>query len=319
MKSISKGRLGAEPGASAESLLGYDLIRIAAMALVALQHVLSVSGIEPRPILGRLNVGQLGVTIFCALSGFFALQPGGEPAHRWLLRRLVRIYMPYWITLATIFIANGIVGYKPMTPGLVAAQFLGIAFFTHKDNIVGVYTWFISLILVCYAIAAVARAFRWTLPIALGAAAALTIVAPDFNRHVLSFLTGAIMASVRKSMLASACMPLAYGGAVWLMGDPFAYPLAGAVALLIGGALVGRSPGKLASISRATYEFFLVHGPIYLFLAKMLRFSCPVNAVIGTALSVAAAWCLRRATALLRALSIRPRPESLGALASERS
>src|SRR4051812_26420499 len=109
------------------SILGYDVIRLAAITCVALQHGMSIVGIEPRPIFGRLNVGQLGVTAFCALSGYFALHSRGGLS-RWLWRRLSRIYVPYWITLIAIFSANRVVRYKPVSWGLVVSEFFGTAY-----------------------------------------------------------------------------------------------------------------------------------------------------------------------------------------------
>jgi peptidoglycan/LPS O-acetylase OafA/YrhL len=124
------------------------------MACVALQHVLSGPGSEPGAVLGGLTLGQLGVAGFCALSGYFSLRSGDQKTARWLLQRLDRLFVPYWISLASIFAVNWAIGYKPVSTGLVVSEFLGTGYFTHPGRLVGVHVWFISLILVCYGLAA---------------------------------------------------------------------------------------------------------------------------------------------------------------------
>jgi hypothetical protein len=74
----------------------------------------------------------------------------------------------------------------------------------------------------------------------------------------------------------------------------------------------------VATLSRGTYEFFLVHGPIYLGLASFAKLALPANAVVGTVLAAAAAWGLRlaagavsRAVVAARARAGRAEPQTV--------
>src|SRR4051812_46615200 len=98
----------------APSFWGLDLLRLAAMALVAVQHLLSVHGLEPPGLVAGLDPGAVGVALFCALSGWLAAKRRQEVAGQWLLRRLVRVYVPLWVSLTGIFAANAVLDYKPV-------------------------------------------------------------------------------------------------------------------------------------------------------------------------------------------------------------
>lgn len=303
----------AGPPSESANLLGYDLVRLAAMGCVAAQHALSISGIEPAPILHTVNLGQLGVTLFCALSGFFALRTSGDPIG-WLRRRLDRVCLPYWISLAAIFTANGIVHYKPVTAGLVVSVFLGVAYFTHPGSLVGVHVWFMSLILVCYALGALIRWDRRLLPACVGITVLLIPQDPGLTRHVLSFLAGITVAVLSRPVWTALGLAVV-GGAVAVRPE-FAYPLAGTAALILGGSIRGRSPRAVARAGRASYEFFLVHGPVYLGLARLVGSSLLGIATIGTAAAIAATWALRRADRAVRCALAHGRPDPARRLAA---
>jgi peptidoglycan/LPS O-acetylase OafA/YrhL len=285
------------------SLCSFDLARIAAISLVAMQHLLTISNHKPPLLLDCLNIGQLGVTVFCALSGYFSLRSSKTNNLRWIARRLKRIFIPYWISLIAIFTVNSIVGYKPVSPGLIASEFLGTALFTHPGSLVGVHVWFISLILLCYAIAFVLRWKPATLPIfALIAVTAFFWGQPLVAGHVLSFLAGCALSKcitwtqrLRIGVLAAAIC----AAGLAFVGTCFAYPIAATVVLLLCNAPSATSPAWLTPLSETCYEFFLVHGPIYLGLAKFAHFGIVANLAIGTSLAIIAAILLRAAASLV--------------------
>jgi hypothetical protein len=136
-------------------------------------------------------------------------------------------------------------------------------------------------------------------------------LAPVFLGYVLSFLTGAVVAGSSRPGRTAAAMGLACLAASFALRPGFAFPLAGLVALLLARAVPGESPRALASASQATYEFFLVHGPVYLGLARVAGLPWTANLVVGTAVSVLGAWLLRRAAALVRSLPMRLRARAL--------
>jgi hypothetical protein len=218
------------------SWLSFDLARIAAISLVVWYHLLSVSDIDPPQIFGLLNIGQLGVAIFCGLSGYFSLRSIRTGNRPWITHRLKRIFMPYWLSLIPIFVANAVTHYKPMSVSLILSEFLGLAGFTHRQSLVGVHVWFISLILACYGIAVVIRWRQSSLPLI----AVLVFLAfrwdPIFLAHIVSFLSGCVLSifhrSSRRSWIGIAVILLCVAGTVILHKD-FAYPVAATLMVLI--------------------------------------------------------------------------------------
>jgi peptidoglycan/LPS O-acetylase OafA/YrhL len=240
----------------------------------------------------------LGVGAFSALSGFLALRATGTPLG-WLAKRLSKIYPPYWIVLVAIITANQYFHYKSMSFGLVLSQFLGFAYFTHRGQLIGIHTWFISLLILCYGIAAIIRWDRRFLPVF--AAIALGLMHredPKFAGCVLAFLAGGIVAVAPKMWHGALGITGVCLMATATSGTVFAYPLAGVVALMMGALLGGRRSRLMAPASRTAggllFEFFLVHGPIYLGLSQVVGLNFFGNLFLGTPTAIVAAWALRR-------------------------
>ena len=109
----------------------------------------------------------------------------------WLGRRLKKILVPYWLALTAMLLLNYAFHYKPATLGLILAQYAGIAGFTHPLSLIGVQTWFISVILACYLLAALIRFDRIFLPLSVVVALALLLNhAPNYWGCILQFLAG---------------------------------------------------------------------------------------------------------------------------------
>jgi peptidoglycan/LPS O-acetylase OafA/YrhL len=124
-----------------------DVARLLAMAMVAVQHSLSVCDINPSRVFFHLDPGQFGVAMFFSISGFFVVQGRTTNVGPWLRKRLSRIFVPYWITVTAVLIANHLRSYKPVSVWLVVSEYFGLAGWTHRGQIVGVHLWFVSLLL----------------------------------------------------------------------------------------------------------------------------------------------------------------------------
>ena len=134
----------------------FDYLRLFAMALVTIQHAMAVHGYYDQTTWRGVNVGQTGVAIFCALSGYLAFQLDLNKPLVWFKRRLVQIFPAYWVVTIVSFALTLIAGSKDVTWSLFISQMLGTGFFTHGWELVNVVSWFVSLILLCYVIALVA-------------------------------------------------------------------------------------------------------------------------------------------------------------------
>lgn len=97
------------------------------------------------------QVLNIGVPLFFILSGFLFGQKGVHaPYRKWFLRRLHRLWIPYWlflVVLAIIYLVKGL--------NVLTADWL-LLFFGLQGSVVGVWgagqTWFISALLLCYAL-----------------------------------------------------------------------------------------------------------------------------------------------------------------------
>ncbi len=284
---------------SAPRASGLDLLRLLAMAVIVLQHGLSIVGHYDWTQLTTdgITFGQFGVGIFCALSGWFALSRDGDPG-RWLAERLARVYPAYWLATLFAFALALAIG-RPVTPWLFLSQMAGTGFMTHGWNLINGPTWFVSLILLCYLLAAAARLSRY--PVAAMSAiwllATLCVVLEieiALSRHIIAFAAAAVAGAHRRPALllffAAALVPLlAVQSSVvfaiaalpifWLFREKIAIPSLG-VTLLVGYC----------------YEFFLLHG-LFLNGAANLTRSPLWVIVLGTAATAPAAFLLKKAAA----------------------
>jgi hypothetical protein len=159
------------------------------MVAIVYQHLLPIHDI---PVFWRgvLNVGQVGVAVFCGLSGFFALAPSPHRGLEWLSKRVGRILPAYWLALTGVFAINAATGYKPTSLSVVVLEYAGLAALVPWDERVGQPYWFITLILACYAVGLLVRKWRWSVPLVMVSAIALLPHATWFPIHIMSFVLG---------------------------------------------------------------------------------------------------------------------------------
>ena len=276
------------------SLLSYDLLRIVAMVAIVYQHLLPIHGLSPGSGL-PLDIGQFGVTVFCGMSGYFAFRSRASNSRAWFAARLTKVLPAYWIALTVAFAANAIVHYKPVSVRIVSLQYLGLAALLDGPQRIGQPYWFITLILGCYALAAILRRRPWAIP--LGAGAALLLMRQDLwlSIHTVSFLACGALAIWRPAWLGPALMAIA-GLAAATRFPVLIYPFLALASIQVAMVCPWESGRTARLAGRRTYEFFLVHGMVYLGLAMILGLGFLPNLVVGTVFSVLAAYFLQRIT-----------------------
>lgn len=122
-------------------------VRIVATLLVFTYHYLSLVGkLKAYPALNENGYNICALFLF--ISGYYSVMSKGSP-HKWLLRRVVGILVPYWFVIVPVLCANYLYKYKPALPWEYVAIFLGGSMFL--NNPVYVISWFITLILFLYA------------------------------------------------------------------------------------------------------------------------------------------------------------------------
>jgi peptidoglycan/LPS O-acetylase OafA/YrhL len=267
-----------------QRLPGLDTLRLLAMLLVTVQHGMSALGLYEQTSPGGVNLGQVGVAIFCAISGYLAFHTRDDAPGRWFLARLQQIFPAYWVAMLFSFLLTWAFQVKDFDTWQFASQMLGLGYFTHGWELVNVVSWFISLILLCYLIATLAKWLRS--PSALLALASLVTWVlvfqeweVDFSRHILAFsLAGLLRLN---------------GGRVWLLAPllivcpPWPQFSYGAIALVLLSLLTpwrGALPALVKCVANHVYEFFLLHG---IFLVGGIRL-LPAHPLMGIALGIAA-------------------------------
>lgn len=288
-------------------IAGLDWLRLFAIVLVTLQHALSVVGRYDQTSFYSISLGQTGVAIFCAISGYLAFGRANEPVQDWLWGRLRAIFPAYWLVMLFSFALTALFNIKSFSLWQFVSQMLGLGYFTHGWQLVNVVSWFISLILLCYVIAAAARASRQplaALAVAFAVSAALVALRleVDLSRHVIAFVIGA---SLRLSPphLRNRWLFVVLVGTLllwWQVTYQFAYAtLAG---MLVWSVVAWPVP-HLSGIERAakyTYEYFLLHGVFLAGLTSLMPNQAVLGIVAAVLVSLIAAVVLQRVVLALQ-------------------
>lgn len=287
-----------------------DVVRLLAMALVAFQHVQSVCGASSPKVFFHLDLGQFGVALFFSISGYLGVQGRRDGTAVWLTKRMSRVFVPYWITVTAVLLANRLIRYKPASLGLVVSEYLGIAGWTHRDELIAVHFWFISLLLLCYLACACIRQRPWSLPVFVLAASLWLRSDAHYAGQSLAFLTGAACGLLEKRTQAL-FLPLVGVGGVLLaqtvhIGFAFlsvaVLPLA---ALWLPWPRGDRFARLLSRASESTYHFYLVHAPAYLAFARWGSSSFVMVLTLGTLVALCGTIVLRGMESTIRQLALR--------------
>jgi len=268
---------------------GLDVLRLAAMLLVTLQHALSALDRYDLTSLGGVSLGQLGVAIFCAISGYLAFHGKDAAPGRWLLARLQQIFPAYWVAMLFSFMVTWVFHVKTFTFAQFVSQMLGLGYFTHGWELVNVVSWFISLILLCYLIAALAKWLRRpTAILGMASLVAWGLVylqwEVDLSRHVLAFTLAGLLC------LHAPRAPLVWAAALLLIACPpwpqFSYAALAILLLFLFSTWHPPLLPVIQAMSNHVYEYFLLHG---IFLVGGIRL-LPAQPVLGVFLGIAASF-----------------------------
>lgn len=271
------------------------------MVLVTVQHAISACRIHPPDLIVGLDAGQIGVIMFFSISGLLVAHNPETKTTEWLRKRLSRVLVPYWLSVAAVLIANRAVNYKPMPAALVVSQFAGTAIWTHPGQLVGVHFWFVSLLLVCYLLGATVRIAPAALPCLIVTAAICGLAGSSYATYLLVFLVSAATAFSGVSpkwrvltIIALAALSLSVD-----KSGRFAHPLACLLVSQTTALLATMSvpfpraaAAPVARVSEFSYHFYLCHGPVCLGTAKLFGTSLLLMLPLGTVLAVFAALAL---------------------------
>lgn len=282
-----------------------DYLRFLAIALVTIQHSLSVLGFYSQATFLHLSPGQVGVALFCAISGYLAFGRVGEPISKWFLSRLTTLFPAYWLAMLFSFFVTWLFNAKDFSTWQFLSQMLGLGYFTHGWNLVNVVSWFISLILLCYVFAAIARVSGRPILVMLAVFAIAAIfvalqVEVTLSRHIMAFsVAGIIRLAPDEARMPIMFSVLILSPALWMtLGPQFGYVALSSILLL----LALRDTTSLPWLEKAThyiYEYFLLHGIFLVGFVKLFPAIPMISVLIAIVVSILAALALHYAVALL--------------------
>ncbi len=277
--------------------VGIESLRLLAMVVITAQHAATVIGHYAWTFIGELTWGQFGVSVFAAIAGYYACSDETS-ARRWLVARLRRLYPTYWAAMLLSFAGAALTG-RSFSFYQVVSQFAGTGYFTHGWDLVNVVSWFVSLLLFCYALTAIAKALgKPVVFLAVCAAISVALILSRseiaLSRHVLTFCLSAIAGRKGDRHLPVAAAVVL---ALTFLSPSFAYG-ACALALLWGFSRVSDGLPAIPRVSNYIYEYFLLHGILLAAAAKL--FHDPfVVVIVGITAALAGSPLLRLVTDIL--------------------
>jgi peptidoglycan/LPS O-acetylase OafA/YrhL len=308
-----------EKGHTILRVASFDYMRLFAMGLVTVQHALSVTGHYDKTTWQGVNIGQVGVGMFCALSGYLAFWGGLSSPWSWLRRRLEQLFPAYWIVTILSFGLTWFAGTKQISWSLFISQMLGTGYFTHGWDLVNVVSWFISLILLCYLVGAVAKFLKQVrlvlvAVVCLSAGFLFAKEEVDLSRHVLTFALAGLIAYGGMRPKKTFLMTTIFLLLSIFISMQFIYATLGLFLLAV--ALSWRAPESepIRLASTYTYEFFLVHGLFLVAFARLMPISAIASVILAVGVAAVTAVLLHRMTKRIydaTATYLWPRPSSV--------
>lgn len=205
-------------------------------------------------------------TLFLFISGYYASPQGASP-HKWLLKRLKKIYIPYWIVIVGVIATNEYFKYKSVS--LTEIFFLvigGNLFIEHKLYVIA---WFVSAIILFYLYVYFTHVFT-----SVAARIPITILIfgtlYQFGIPVYFFVSFAVGYGLKFVFRRTG-----------LSGHPMLLPEK-------FGMFFMRIYKPLMRVQNYSYYFFLLHGGVVLLFAKVLQTGFTTALLGGTALTALA-------------------------------
>ena len=285
---------------STQRIPGFDWLRVLALGLVVVFHILVLLGLRDYTKIAHVSLGSLGVTLFLGISGALIARDRRPPTD-WLLARFTKIYPAYWMATFLAFGAAAVSGYKQVSILQFCWQLSGLGLYFLED-LINVATWFIGLLVALYLSVFLARmASRPHAPIQLLAIAATVLVLFDCDAGYFAYCLvfyGALLAFMTewpaKSLLvlAAPCFVLS--------GLRYEFLSVSLVWVLLAVSLsIQTLPAVASWIAKYSYEFYLVHGiflvgSLRVFRAEGVGYRSLIAMLIGLSITTLAAMVIQK-------------------------
>ncbi len=205
------------------------------------------------------TMALVAIALFVFIAGF--LIKSARSPENWLYTRLLSICLPYWLILIPLILINYLIKYKEVSILSLIIQFLGGSLFI--QNRLFTISWFVTFIIGFYLIGYIIKKLKKFKIINL--ISLLILLNLIFIQFIgLDFL-----------LIWSACFLLGY-----LMRN------LNLLNFLSKIPINAKLNYIFFRINQHTYSFFLVHGPILLFLINMLKLSPLLSLIYGLSASI---------------------------------
>jgi len=229
------------------SIYLFSFLRSIAVFLIFLHHYCKTVFLLNQYTLAPV----LAIAIFVFVSGFLSRRKIVDP-FRWIVKRIFRILLPYWILFNLLVVMNLVLGFRPYDYSNYFFELLGLQLFVRPFYEA---TWFISYILILYFIVFVVSFFRYHI--------FLLLIFSILSAFFISKFT--VLPFVTFSRLI-----------FWQVFFVFGYLLAGfGVVDLVEKFYVSICSSYFCeffnSFNAIVYYFYLLHGPFLFFFFDVLR------------------------------------------------
>lgn len=281
---------------------GYDAFRVVAMVLVVLRHLKSLFDVPIESEFFGWDIGQIGVAIFLAISGVLI---GGDSrsSEDWLLARLARVYPAYWVVTLLAFALTAFSGYKPTSFIQFIWQMTGLGLYFIPE-LVNVATWFVGLLLALYFsifLMKTAGVYNPGVWCASAVCCVILVINPYemYFVHALVFYLSILISRSRNHVAVSWVCVLALLLSALRM-RVFGYAALGLITIPLA-EWIARVPAWLIFIAKYSYEFYLVHGIIFVGVRRLfgadpwfaIGFGVVVGWVVAVVLQKGVSWGVR--------------------------
>lgn len=310
-------------------------VRVISVFLILLCHLTQAH--SSGYVVMTSQIFNVGVNIFIIVSGFLFGRFGvNHPYGKWLVKRVKRIFVPYWLFLAAALTSLVVTG-AHLPAGHVVMNILGLQGFTFNLPYFA-HTWFITAILLCYLftpLMAIITDYVMSkeghlhrnvlvavlcIPVAIGAGL-YSAIAMTVPFYFLAFLLGKVWDETKIKPI-HAVIALCMGAAAFLLRflarfvldgtiwyayliAPYTHYLAGFCFLIAGTRLFDCVPCRFVRfINDISFEIYLFH---YFYMhpaspVMTLTGSWLLNSAIAILLTLPTAWIVNRIVAFLNRL-----------------
>lgn len=241
----------------------FGVLRITACCLIYKFHFDGIYNYD-----SGINV-LIPFVIFMFLSGFYARE-NAKNMGGWVRRRLVRIYVPYLLCAVVVIISNFYMNYKDVNILDVVSVLFGINLFT--GGVLYVVSWYVGFIISYYL---------------------MYYYFVVLKTKVLKLLPVVFLIVVHNVFGVS--LYLLYG---FVIGVCFSrlfcrFNVFNGILCTSGGNVARRIKSLVMVVQNCTYEFFLVHGPVLLLLAHVVKMDGNSALLLGGGISIVFAVILK--------------------------